>query len=47
MHWRCPRCGNVIGVEERLDFGQYQECTDCDEVVQPHKFVVEETTEDE
>lgn len=37
MFWKCPDCGAVAEIDETIDFGEYQDCLECDEVVQPHK----------
>lgn len=39
MFWKCPKCGAIDCVDTVVDFGNYQDCKECEEVVQPHKFV--------
>ena len=39
MHWKCPNCKAIRLIDGRLDYGEYQDCKKCGEVVQPHKFV--------
>jgi uncharacterized paraquat-inducible protein A len=37
-YWRCPDCDAVREIPLALDFGEYLDCEECDEVTQPHRY---------